>query len=238
MAGFGFPFFLQVTHITHIDDPKEASHLPGGRWHPPLRRSCFTIQHTTGWYIWDPGRSPNSNDPKLRPLRRPSSAEESRLEMYRSATMFWEPYTYNYLHIPIDCTLTDVKASPVFWKHPGFGISKADGRDDIAIIGHLEEHQQLHVPGPQSWFEKLLPITFQPPKVHQPPTDQNFCTLAGDLDILIALIAFSTTPPNVLRAIDRLFRPDPTTTRFNPDSGLPSDDRKFPLYHLRDLGPY
>lgn len=236
MAVLGCPFFLKVSHVNHYDDPRESSNLPGGKWHPPLRRNCFTTQYSTGWYIWDPGRGPH--DPRMRRLRRPSLAEELRRQMYRSATMFWEPYTHNYLHIPLDCTTTDIEASSAFWSHPGFGVSPAPGRDDMAIIRHIGEHKQLHVPGPQSWFEQLLPITFQPPAVDQPSTAQRFCTLAGDLDILIALVAFSTTPEHIPEAIECLFRPDLNTTTFNPNLNLPPDDRKFHLCHLRDLGPY
>ncbi|KEF54587.1 uncharacterized protein A1O9_09029 [Exophiala aquamarina CBS 119918] len=204
--------------------------MPGGNWRPPLRSTCFKVQSTTGKYIWDPGR--NSDAPRMYRLRRPSAAEESRLQVYSTGTMFWDPYTHNYLHIPLDCTKKNVTDSGHSWTYPGFGICQSAGQNDIAIIRHVGEHKQLPLPGPNSWFknERLLPITFQPPPA------QGLCRLAGELDILIALIAFSTTPQCTLQAIDRLFRPDPRTTGFNPNWDLPLDDRRQRKGLLVEIG--
>lgn len=169
-----------------------------------------------------------SNVTNLHRLRRPEPQEEARLRKYKAATIFWDPYAYNYLHIPIDCTVTDLDDSAAVWRHPSFGICQVAGQDDVAVIGHSEAHKQLHLPGPPSWFEKLLPITFQPPAEYPSTVTQHICKLVGDLDILIAMIAFSTTFDNAVDAIDRLFRPQPRTTTFQPDSSqhLPFDDRK------------
>lgn len=232
MAVRSWPFSLQVSHLEHADDPTDESYIPGGgNWYPPLRRRCFNIQSTTGWYIWDPGRSPD--DPTMNRLRRPSAAEESRIEIHRVGTMFWDPYAHNYLHIPLDVTTRDVRTSDNFWKRPGFGICPLAGQNDIALIRHIGEHRQLPLPGPESWFEQLLPIVFQRPAIIQPSPVQRLCKLAGDLDILIALIAFSTTPDHTPQAVDSLFRPDPRTTGFTPNWFLPVNDRKSRLYQFR-----
>lgn len=226
MPLYGLPFFFQVSLLGHRDDPTESLSLPGARWQPPSDHHRFDIKDSTGWHIWDPGRM--SNVAKLRRLRRPEPEEEVRLQKYRAATIFWEPYLSNYLHIPIDCTVTDLAKSDSAWRHPGFSICQFAGHEDVAVIGHSEAHNQLHLPGPPSWFEKLLPLTFQPPGGYPFTVTQHICKLVGDLDILIAMIAFSTTFDNALDAIDRLFRPEPRTTTFEPNWShhLPIDDRK------------
>lgn len=238
MDASGLPFSLRVSLVIHNDDPLECADLPLGLWLPPRRRSCYSRLDSTGWYVWDPGlygapRMHPSPAPGMLRLRHLESGERLRLRLYRAATMFWDPYAHNYVHIPLDCTTTDVDdtESGAAWRRPGFGICQAPGGDDIAVIGHSEEHKQLHLPGPDAWFEKLLPITLQPPDDAQSPIGRRYCRLAGDLDILIGLIAFSTTFEHSASAIDCLFRPEATTTTFNPlrSSGLPDDDRKCPL---------
>ena len=200
----------------------------GSHWRPPLRSNCFRIRSTTGWYIWDPGRYPA--DSGMFRLRRPSEAEESQRRIHRVGTMFWDPYAHNYLHIPLDVTKNDVDSSENYWQYPSFGFRQSTGQDVIAVIRHFGEYKQLPRPGPESWFEKLLPIVFHPPI--DPPSPP-FSKLAGELDILIALIAFSTTPQNTPQAVDCLFRPDPRTTRFNPDWDLPINRRKAGFHQFR-----
>ncbi|KAK5058824.1 hypothetical protein LTR84_011088 [Exophiala bonariae] len=236
------PFFLQVSGVEHTNDQSKSWDKPMGVWLPPRRKNYYNKLNSTGWYVWDPGLVYNYSgmqsllEPGLNRLRRLNPNEQQRFRPYRAATMFWDPYAHNYVHVPLDCTEEDVDGSEsgFDWRRPGFSVCQAEGGHDIAVIGHSEEHQQLHLPGPGRWFEKLLPITLQPPE--EPQSRQ--CKLAGDLDILIGLIAFSTTFEYAPQAIDCLFRPDLRTADFNPawSNGLPADNRRRRKGLLIEIG--
>ncbi|ETI24165.1 hypothetical protein G647_03534 [Cladophialophora carrionii CBS 160.54] len=75
------------------------------------------------------------------------------------------------------------------------------------------------MPGPDHWFEDLLPDVYIPEDC-EPAT----CTLAGNLSIIVGLLAFSSTPAHAVEAVRRSFRPDLSSTIFQSHD-LPKTER-------------
>ncbi|OAL25638.1 hypothetical protein AYO22_04627 [Fonsecaea multimorphosa] len=97
------------------------------------------------------------------------------------------------------------------WRRLSFGRHEADGDSNLAVLGHHMDDYRLHLQGPGSWFEQLLPDVCQA-QVDSQPT----CRLAGYLSILVGLLAFGVKPDDDYKAIIRSFRPDMFSTRFRP----------------------
>ncbi|KIW99356.1 uncharacterized protein Z518_11344 [Rhinocladiella mackenziei CBS 650.93] len=224
---FSQPFFFRIEHIRHIDDPNipPPADGPNFYWSPPQDRQHFRREQTSGWYIWDP-RPFQYHPDNFQYVRRATEEEELCREAYRSCTMFWCPDRHGYLIVPIDCTTTHLSSTPHLWRRLSFGYNEGLGRDDLAVIGYHMGDYKLHLPGPDEWFEQLLPDVCMAEQTAQ-ETEGRRCRLAGDLSILIGLIAFSALPDLDARAVDQSFRPDLTSTVFQQNTLLNSPKCKI-----------
>ncbi len=210
---FASPFALRIKHVLYEDEHQRTPSPPEGPdffWRPSAS-SRFVIhpQHPDDWWIWDPGsHTPHYHLQRLRPF---TADEFSEYRPYKSCTMVWAPERQHYLHIPIDCTVPDQSINAHVWRRLSFGYDEHPNRAHIAVVGHHRTDYWLRFPAPRSWFPQLLPSAYQ----SQEDTTLR-CGLAGDLSILVALIAFSTTPEGLPGALDQSFRRDLSSTVFQP----------------------
>ena len=220
---FAQPFALCIKHVEYQDSHHRTPSPPQGPdffWRPSIS-GRFAIQDTSDWWIWDPGlHQPYHHLQRLRPL---TEDEINTYRPYKSCTMVWAPERQHYLHIPVDCTAPGQSPDAHVWKRLSFGYDEHPHRAHIAVIGHHRDHPWLRVPAPRHWFPQLLPVAYQ----SQEDITQR-CGLAGELSILVGLIAFSTTPQGFLGALDQSFRPDLTSTVFRPHAP-PEGPRKCSL---------
>ncbi|KIW68116.1 hypothetical protein PV04_04083 [Phialophora macrospora] len=204
-----FRFSLRIDHIRCEEDPQSPTreNPPDFYWSPPISRSQFVKTYSTDWLTWDPDSctiiSPD-----------PGAILPS---VYKRCTMFWCRERHGYLVVPVDCTDTDLRAEPIRWRRLSFG--SCANRPGTALVGYHKERYALHMPGPNHWFEDLLPDVYKPEECDGPT-----CTLAGDLSILVGLIAFSSPPAYAADAVGESFRPERDSTRFQPH-GLPKSER-------------
>lgn len=207
------PFFLRIRHIEHKQDPRvrPPERGPDFYWAPPESTSDFTlVERPTPWCIWDPDEFPR--DYNLRRLRIATSEENRRRVAYRSCSMFWGPDRHGYLIVPVDCLETELSSNAFPWFRLKFGRTRSPDTSHIALAGYQEAQYHLHLPGPGRWFEQLLPDVCEPPII-----GPRNCALAGDLSVLVGLVAFSAEPSQALWAVDQSFRPDPASTMFRPN---------------------
>jgi hypothetical protein len=135
--------------------------------------------------------------------------------------MFWCRERHGYLVVPADCTDTDLRSETYSWRRLSFG-SCAES-PDTALVGYQKERYALHMPGPDHWFEDLLADVYKPEE-----SDGPTCTLAGNLSILVGLIAFSSAPAYAVDAVRQSFRPNPYSTTFRPPTVLKSESKCLP----------
>ncbi|EXJ69791.1 uncharacterized protein A1O5_06862 [Cladophialophora psammophila CBS 110553] len=217
LAGVPFarPFFFRITHVRYKEHPNQPPRLvPPDFFWQPNSSGKFVAEASSGLWIWDPGAAEPLN-PLLR-VRRPTTAEAARYTTLKSTTLIWDPERHNYIIAPIDCT---TKVMEPLWRRLSFSGPKRR----IEVIGFSREGYCLHAMGPEHWFEQLLPDTCQA------QTNSETCSmLAGDLSILVGLIAFSARPDLDVQAIDQSFRSNLRSTCFQPNT-LPKSPR-FGLY--------
>ncbi|EXJ91682.1 hypothetical protein A1O3_00232 [Capronia epimyces CBS 606.96] len=219
------PFFLRIRNIEHTQDPQipPPERGPDFYWAPPESRNQFRLKDTTSWWIWDPEEYPRAYN--LQRLRPATPEENERRVTLRSCTMFWGPDRHGYLIVPVDCLKIELSSTTLPWRRLSFGRTRKPETAQVALAGYHMERYHLHIPGPEHWFEQLLPVVCEPPSL-APRT----CTLAGDLSVLVGLIAFSADPSTAIRAVDQSFRPNPASTRFHPNQ-LP----KYPQNLFRGM---
>ena len=217
---FCVPFSLRIQHIRDRESPADCpmSESDMCYWLPPSSRNQFDVISSTGWWIWDPGTI-NHN---FR-LRRPSAEELRHYQPHRTCSLFWCPDRQSYVLVPLDCTTTDIAANGYVWQRLTFGRSQTPSRNHIATVGYSLGEFNLHIRGPDYWFQQLLPTAYQTAR-----EGQRHCALAGDLSILVGLLAFSVSPGDAMdaiRAVHQSFRPYLNSTRFRPNH-LPESDSK------------
>ncbi|KAL2393970.1 hypothetical protein ABEF93_001336 [Exophiala dermatitidis] len=217
---YSLPFFFRIQDITHRQDPHS---LPAGTdagfyWSPPMKKDQFVRLHSHAWAAWDPHQHTYNPMHVVRPI---TPEENHRRVGHRTCTMFWAPDRHGYLVVPVNCLEIDLARSEYPWKRLSFGRCNRSANRHIALAGHDMAVYQLHEPGPDHWFEELLPVVCQPP-ISAPKT----CTLAGELNVLVALVAFSANQANEVNAIRHSFRPDPSSTLFCPNR-LPKAPKNF-----------
>lgn len=218
---FSRPFFLRLKYVRYEEDPNTPTPAQGPDFYwLPSSSGRFINEGSSGWWIWDPGQGEAAQ--RFLHLRRPTEEENQRRAPYRSCTMLWTPDRHGYLHLPADCTTTNVSSLSNTWRRLSFGRSQHPDRARIAFIGYSLEDYKLHIPGPNRWFEQLLPDVCQAQN-----TVARRCTLAGDLSILVGLVAFSSVPQYALYAVDQSFRPDLGSTQFTPNQ-LPKAESELP----------
>ncbi|EXJ60979.1 hypothetical protein A1O7_05132 [Cladophialophora yegresii CBS 114405] len=213
------PFSLRIDHIRCREDPQSPSQESPSDfyWSPPMSTSEFVKIDSSDWWTWDPGRWPQLyRYPQF--CKTDTTGPGSELPTdYRSCTMFWSSERHGYIVVPVDCTGTNLGAEPYPWKRLSFGICASDPA--TALVGYQKERYRLHMPGPNHWFEGLLPDVCKPEDC-----EGARCTLTGDLSIVVGLLAFSSTPDHAVEAVHKSFRPILTSTKFQSHD-LPEPER-------------
>ena len=204
---FSKPFFLRIKHVRYAEDPQTPNGAIGPDFHwRPSSRGRFVEEICSDWWIWDPGQhAPEQN---LYRLRHPTPQEDARRRTYRTSTMIWDPERHGYIHVPFDCTTTG-SPEPHEWRRLSFGRHQSPNLARVAVLGHQREQYQLHLPGPNRWFEQLLPDVCRA-QMDGP----QLCLLAGHLSLLVALVAFSAAADYDCWAVDQSFRHDVNSTTF------------------------
>lgn len=216
-APFSQRFLLRISPLQHTNGPQHAARSTDGYWLPSERRQDFT-KSTSHWWVWDPGAT---GSPHYEHLRHATAQEVQDAHPHKSCSMFWDPERGGYVLVPFDCSAMSVAQAMHDWRRLSFGRVQRPGAEHIAIAGYFMEGYTLPLAGPSSWFEQLLPRVCQSPNMAQGRP----CALAGDLAILIGLLAFSAKPEHVMHAIDRSFRPDRMSTNFRPHQLPPLDSK-------------
>ncbi|OQU98573.1 hypothetical protein CLAIMM_04338 [Cladophialophora immunda] len=217
---FAAPFFLRIHHVRYEAAPDEAPFVPGPEFYwRPSSSDQFVTESESGWWIWDPGQAAG------RHLRLASLEENARRSHHKTSTLIWDPERHNYIHAPVDCTTEN--PHPDVWRRISFG---RHATPDLAVIVHQGEGFALHLPGPDDWFEQLLPDVCQA-QLDGKPT----CKLAGYLSILVGLLAFGVEPHYACLAVNTCFRPDVSSTHFQRH-GLPASSRNHKRAMVIEIG--
>ena len=121
--------------------------------------------------------------------------------------MFWCVDRQAFLHVPYDCTAHSVQdiadeEPRKDWKRLSFAHISPDDVHCISLVGHLYENNELGAEGSPVWMPELLPEAYQ---YHDTPRHPGYCHLAGQLSILLGLVAFSTTEDTMLATIQNSF---------------------------------
>jgi len=212
---FAQRFAFRIKHIQHEDKPTRPSENRDGYWCPPSSTDQFNVQHATPFTIWDPGTGDRSPS-----LRTASSQDLKDYRPFRTSSLFWCPDRQAYLHVPLDCTAITLVNTDHVWRRLTFRHCEIPDRSHIAILGYSLSRFSLPMRGPGHWFEQLLPLAYQPAA-----GGNRQCELAGDLSILVGLVAFSAAPAYVLHAVKASFRPDLLSTKFTPNQMQGSDSK-------------
>lgn len=207
------PFFLRIESIEYVENPRQpkASNGPDFYEMPPASKEQFIRTSPEDWLVWQPGEA---NSSYLRPS---TPVEDANREIYSCCSIFWSPERHAYQLVPIDCSREDLSSTSYHWRRLSFG----QYGDDIAVIGYSMSNYQLHKPGPTHWFEDLLPVVCKPKGM-----DSGDCKLAGDLSVLIALVAFSAAPAHMYDAVNLSFRPNLRFTTFRSND-LPGWESEY-----------
>lgn len=201
------PFFFRITAVRYQEkDPETAPYCPPPNflfW--PSDEGILSSPQSSGWWKWDPGQG-NYPSPFLQPH---SHEDPPNFKPYKRCTLMWIPERQSYSVKLIDFTALEELPEPS-WQPLHFG--HVENRREIALVGPLRGEKWLQLPGPNRWFEGgLLSDAYQCQEI-QPGE----CKLAGDLSILLGLVAFSHCPGAELSAIQQSFRPDLHSTAFVP----------------------
>lgn len=207
-----FPFLFRVTQIGFERDPRTPELGRDGYSQPPLRSSCYEGQESTGWYVWDPGQQ---TEVPYKHLRLASDKELRNRKPLRTGTMLWDRARQSYLYWPENCLEEDLKTSAIPYRRLGFTTCALPGRGNLVLVAHHGGGFKLPLLAPERFWERLLPGACKSNETTPP-----LCTLAGDLAVLIGLIAFSTTPDKILQAISTTFRPNLNSTQYNANRRL------------------
>jgi hypothetical protein len=223
---FSLRFLFRISPLQHTHDPQHAERsTDNGYWLPSERSQDFRKTSTSGWLVWDPGATGSSQHGHLRPA---TAHEVQDTRLHKAYSMFWDPERGGYVLVPFDCSAMNVAQATHDWRRLSFGRVPRPGAEHFAIAGYFMERYTLPVAGPPAWFEQLLPRVYQPPGA---ATQGRPCALAGDLAILIGLLAFSTKPDHVLSAIAHSFRPNRQSTTFRQHQLAPPDSKWSPRSH-------
>jgi hypothetical protein len=163
---------------------------------------------------WSPGL--------VRPL---DEQAKNHLSTLNTSSMIWCEDHQTYLTVPYDCStinvLDRVKEDELDnWERLRFGhdvLALPNGNRSVSVVGHRYPNDDLAATGPSSWMPQLIPNAHQCQKpVSSDTTGQSF--LAGDLSILLGLIALSTTADRIRDTVKECFRPDPDSTEWRTHS--------------------
>ncbi|KAL6243478.1 hypothetical protein RBB50_009470 [Rhinocladiella similis] len=206
------PFMFRVSEVTIDNNPHRAPRsTPNDRyWVPPADRGDFRKQPSQ-WYVWNPGKQQSSRD--FRHIHLPTLEDDRDFRQIKTCSMFWDPERHGYVFVPYDCTeVSDRETPPFNWRRLSFGQNNTHPNRRIALVGHEMTSHNLPFAGPQAWFDQLLSAVYR----GQGSGNGKQCGLAGNLAVLVGLLAFSTHPGHSRYAVDRSLRPDISRTTFQP----------------------
>ncbi|KAJ9610099.1 uncharacterized protein PV06_01818 [Exophiala oligosperma] len=213
------PFLFCVSELTIDYKPNRAPRsTPGDRyWVPPADRGDFRKQQSQ-WYAWNPRRQQTSRD--FRHIHLATAQDGRDNGQTKTCSIFWDPERHGYVLVPFDCTMrSDHEITD--WRRLSFRSERTHPQRHIALAGYEMADFKLPFVGPQAWFDRsqLLSAVYRGEGSGGNNTGQQAnrqCGLAGNLAVLIALLAFSTTPGQAHVAVDRSFRPNIASTTFQP----------------------
>jgi hypothetical protein len=161
---------------------------PDSLWLPSARKDAFIASEDGGWYRWSPG-SVQAVPPNQR----------STIQPFSTASLIWCPDRQAFLQVPFDCTRRNAaevyNGIPLDWEGLSFHHQTDSEGRCISRLGYKYEKDKLAACGSETWMPQLLPVRYQCPET---PEYQGFCHLAGELSILVALAALSTTSSNLM----------------------------------------
>ncbi|KIW18721.1 hypothetical protein PV08_03010 [Exophiala spinifera] len=207
------PFLFCVSEVTIHNNPQRAGRsTPNDRyWVPPADKEEFSKQQPPQWRVWNPGQRQSLHG--FRHLHRPTTETIRDFRHTRTCSVFWDPERHGYVLVPYDCTrISDCETSPFNWRRLSFGQNNTHPDRRIALVGYEMTSHNLPFAGPQSWFDQLLSDVYR----GQGAGNGHNCGLAGNLAVLIALIAFSANRGDAYAAVDQSFRPDISSTTLRP----------------------
>ena len=186
------------THPQHPERPRCGCRL--SLRSPPVVKEAFVPSEASPIYAWSPG--------SLRPVQ---LSDQEEMQLYNMSSVFWRPDHQTYLTVPYDCTQISVRDRALIdeldnWERLKFGHDIYKGRC-VSVIGHRYGNDVLAATGPGSWMPQLIPFLHQR---HDSPATlgaQGTSLLAGDISIIMGLVALSATPSMVKETIERSFRP-------------------------------
>jgi hypothetical protein len=200
-----------------------SSEVPRARL-PPVTTTSFEVLDSGDWRRWSPGN-----------VREVPQDETSTISVYSTVSLVWCHDLQAFLQVPYDCTETNVKGAvragvPVEWDELSFHYGSNQQGRCLALLGYKYARNKLHAYGSPTWMPQLLPARYQCPGTSQ---HQGSCRLAGELSILLGLVAFSTTPDLMHWAIENCFYNNPTSL-WIPHNQADSSKSSFPKHTHRD----
>ena len=199
------PFFYSIKLI-EPDFAVQAAQHSNSWWLPPEKKEAFKVLDSSVWYLWRAGNT-SPAPPNL----------QQTIQTYSTTSILWCHDRQAFLQVPYDCTRKDVAKEihdgmPLDWDPLSFQHNRTEDNKCIALIGYRYEHNELDACGSSRWVPKLLPERYRNPNT---PEHQGTCRLAGQLSILVGLVAFSTTSSQIHEVIKYAFRKDPNWTPHN-----------------------
>lgn len=196
-----FPSILvEVKYLS----PKRGlgDHDEDGRLEPPTRvddlHAKFNVD-PKGPYYWRGG--PQAIDYPRRPRD---------YEQYSSRSIFWCSRRQNFLTSAFDCSTTNLKdLRPMNPRNAWEEMEFQDVNEDnpmacTTLVGHAFGSKTLNKRAPRGWIPELLPQSVDC-QLPSPAGDE--CKLAGELSIIIGLVAFGAPSDDVKTVLERYFRP-------------------------------
>jgi hypothetical protein len=198
---------------------------PHPLWLPPRTTNAFKVLQSGRWFQWSPGSVSAVPQNLL-----------NKVQIHSTTSLFWCHDRQAFLQVPYDCTEKNVKevlgdGVPLDWDVLSFHHKRIPPGPCISILGYKNEKNELCARGSPAWMPQLLPEKYQCPKK---PEHDGSCQLAGELSILLGLVAFSTTPDRMLEVIQNSFRNDPTRTNWTPHGNSQNPSKSSTAIHTTD----
>lgn len=220
------PFYLLWKPLMAL-----PQHTERPRWYrrtslcsPPVTKEAFQQQSSQPFiYRWTPGS-----------LDQASAEDLPYLEEYKTSSVVWRPDHQTYLTVPYDCTqnsVTDMERHDPLdhWERLKFNHEVIDGRC-VSVVGHRNGNDVLAATGPHNWLGELVPPAHQRHDEPDLPNTVGPSYLAGDISIIMALAALSTTPNLVRWTIANSFRPRNELTWVPHGQGGGAGSRRNPSW--------
>ena len=165
------------------------------------------------------------------------SLNSAEFETYLTSSIFYCDHCNRYFTVGYNCRTENVEAREERdvqngWKKLQFHNIRGVDDQCIALVGdaygggRLDQGGRLGTTGPDRWFDTpaLLPESCQHPQ-HWPSDYVGDCVMAGQLSMIIALIAQKTTLIDLPTVFKQCFRPCQTWVPHN--WAVPNEESKW-----------